>query len=413
MALNKLICFLLLLLDSGKPNFGSTLSDVSRLYTKMVMDYNKKIRPGNDQSVASQINVSFNLGAIQEFDEVNGKYAVIGFFQITWYDSRMTWNPLDYNDTNTMLFLQDDIWKPTLVITNPFSKIEKIGKDFMTVRYSSNGFAYWTPGEILISSCSVDITYFPFDEQICTIRLMAWGTSSNEIVLLSSSDINMNYYLEHGSWKINSASAKSIVDGSIGSSFIDMSISMKRRPGFYVVNIVLPVIFLMLLNACVFVLPPNSGERVSYAITVLLAIAVFLTLIGDNLPKTSEPMSLLSYFLMFGLVFSSLICFCTILCHRLQLKDKNRHIPSFLKRLVLCCRPDKPRTEREWSIILNNTSNRQNSNVNGNESLTTNDRNDVSWNDICLTLNTIFLWVSFGGISVSALLFFVFVTKSI
>ncbi|XP_076114038.1 neuronal acetylcholine receptor subunit alpha-6-like [Mytilus galloprovincialis] len=412
MAWNKLIIFLLLLLNSGKPNFGSTLSDVNRLYSKLELNYNKRIRPGDDQSVAAQINVSFNLGAIQEFDEVDGKYAVIGFFRIKWYDSRMTWNPLDYNNTNTMLFSQDDIWKPTLVITNPFSKIEKIGKDFMTVRYFSNGLAYWTPGEILISSCSVDITYFPFDEQKCTIRLMAWGTTPNEIVLQSSSDINLDYFSEHGSWKIISASSESN-DELVGSSFIDMSFSMKRRPGFYVINIVLPVIFLMVLNACVFVLPPHSGERVSYAITVLLAIAVFLTLIGDNLPKTSEPMSLLSYFLMFGLVFSSLICFCTILCLRLQLKDKNRHIPDFLKRLVLCCGRDKPRTEREWSFVSNNTSNRPNSNVNGNEGLTNTDKNDVTWNDICITLNTICLWVSFGGISVSVLLFFVVVTKLI
>ncbi|CAG2185129.1 unnamed protein product [Mytilus edulis] len=412
MAWNKLIFFLLLLLSRGKPNFGSTLSDVNRLYSKLELNYNKKIRPGDDQSVAAQINVSFNLGAIQEFDEVDGKYAVIGFFRIKWYDSRMTWNPLDYNNTNTMLFLQDDIWKPTIVITNPFSKIDQIGKDFMTVRYFSNGLAYWTPGEILISSCSVDITYFPFDEQKCTIRLMAWGTTPNEIVLQSSSEINLDYFSEHGSWKIISASSESN-DESVGSSFIDMSFSMKRRPGFYVINIVLPVIFLMVLNACVFVLPPHSGERVSYAITVLLAIAVFLTLIGDNLPKTSEPMSLLSYFLMFGLVFSSLICFCTILCLRLQLKDKNRHIPSLLKRLVLCCRRDTPRTEREWSFIPNNTSNRPNSNVNGNEGLTNTDKNDVTWNDICITLNTICLYVSFGGISVSVMLFFVVVTKLI
>jgi hypothetical protein len=44
-----------------------------------------------------------------------------------------------------------------------------------------------------------------------------------------------------------------------------------------------------ILNIFVFLLPADSGERVGYAITVLLAIAVFLTISSDSLPATSNP----------------------------------------------------------------------------------------------------------------------------
>ncbi|XP_076114037.1 neuronal acetylcholine receptor subunit alpha-6-like [Mytilus galloprovincialis] len=408
-----IILFQLFMLNNGKFILGSTLSDIDRLYSKLSLDYNKKIRPGDDQSLTTRVNVSFNMGAIQEFDEVNGKFAVIGFFRITWHDSRLTWNTVDYNNTNTVTFLQEDIWTPTLVITNPFFKIDQIGNDFMTVRYFSNGLAYWTPGEILISSCSVDITYFPFDEQICTIRLMAWGTFPFEILLQSFSGVKLDYYSEHGTWRITSTTFDDIVDEVTGLSLIDMSVSMKRRPGFYVINIVLPVIFLMVLNSCVFLLPPDSGERVSYAITVLLAISVFLSLIRNHLPKTSEPMSLLEYFLMFDLVFSSLICLSTMLCVRLQFRNKNNTIPSYLKWTILCCRRNDLKKTESLVEVQNNKSDAHNGDLNACDGLIDDNKHDISWRDICEALDTILLTTSFVVLSVSVSLFFLIITKTI
>jgi hypothetical protein len=44
-----------------------------------------------------------------------------------------------------------------------------------------------------------------------------------------------------------------------------------------------------ILNVFVFLLPADSGERVGYAITMLLAIAVFLTISSDSLPAMSNP----------------------------------------------------------------------------------------------------------------------------
>ena len=61
---------------------GSTLSDVNNLYTRLIQNHNRKVRPGDDQPMPTLVNVTFNLVAIQEFDEVNGKFLVIGFFVV-------------------------------------------------------------------------------------------------------------------------------------------------------------------------------------------------------------------------------------------------------------------------------------------------------------------------------------------
>ena len=60
---------------------------------------------------------------------------------------------------------------------------------------------------------------------------------------------------------------------------------MKRRPGFFIVNIVMPVVLLSALNIMVFLIPVDSGEKISYGITVLLALSVFLSIVADMLPR--------------------------------------------------------------------------------------------------------------------------------
>jgi hypothetical protein len=91
----------------------------------------------------------------------------------------------------------------------------------------------------------------------------------------------------------------------------------------------------------VFILPVESGERVSYAITVLLSIAVFLTLVGDNIPKSSKPMSLFSYYLMSNLILSTVIMFTTIANLKVYHQHVDKPVPKWLstsvRKLQCCC----------------------------------------------------------------------------
>ncbi|KAL3841372.1 hypothetical protein ACJMK2_019530 [Sinanodonta woodiana] len=84
----------------------------------------------------------------------------------------------------------------------------------------------------------------------------------------------------------------------------------------------------------VFILPAESGERVSFCITVLLAFAVFLTIAGDNLPKVSKPMPMICNFLIVNLTLSTFICIMTILNLRLFHKPESEPVPRFLAAIA-------------------------------------------------------------------------------
>jgi hypothetical protein len=52
-----------------------------------------------------------------------------------------------------------------------------------------------------------------------------------------------------------------------------------------------------MLTAVTFILPVESGEKLGYILTVLMALTVFLTLFADIMPSTSKHTSVLGMFL--------------------------------------------------------------------------------------------------------------------
>lgn len=129
---------------------------------------------------------------------------------------------------------------------------------------------------------------------------------------------------------------------------------MERRSSYFVLTIFMPVIMLLLLNSVVFLLPTDSGERVGYSITCLLALAVFLTLTADNLPRTSDPLSVLACFLMLLVMTSAGICLMTILSVWLHHKDEKSPMPIYLKKFVyhVLCRGRKTQKADDKRVIV-------------------------------------------------------------
>ena len=51
---------------------------------------------------------------------------------------------------------------------------------------------------------------------------------------------------------------------------------IKRRPLFYVFNMILPSMLITIVGYLGFLIPPDSGEKVSMGVTTLLSMTVFL-----------------------------------------------------------------------------------------------------------------------------------------
>ena len=76
-----------------------------------------------------------------------------------------------------------------------------------------------------------------------------------------------------------------------------MEIKLIRRHLFYAVIFMLPNVLLYALSALVFLVPVESGEKISFSITILLAFVVSFGTISELLPASSLNFPIIAYFL--------------------------------------------------------------------------------------------------------------------
>ena len=93
---------------------------------------------------------------------------------------------------------------------------------------------------------------------------------------------------------------------------VTFRIFMRRRVLYYLFNIILPCIWLSVLSLIGFWLPPDSGEKVTLGITVLLAFSVFMLLVAENIPETSEMVPLIGVYLTTTMALTSMSIVLTV-----------------------------------------------------------------------------------------------------
>ena len=105
-------------------------------------------------------------------------------------------------------------------------------------------------------------------------------------------DIDLTNFVDNGEWTLVDTRVQRnvIYYPCCPEPFPDVTfyIQMRRRVLYYFLNVIIPCMLLSALTLTGFCLPPDSGEKVTLGLTVLLAFSVFMLLIAENMPPTSE-----------------------------------------------------------------------------------------------------------------------------
>lgn len=157
---------------------------------------------------------------------------------------------------------------------------------------------------------------------------------------MSEYEPNPVWALQDTSWSIQEDSTD---------SYISFQIQLRRHASYVMLNVFIPVFLLTVLNVCVFLLPCDSGEKNSYAVTVFLSFAVFLTMMSGILPENADAVALFSVYLLILTFQSTVITVLALLFSRFITLDKTQvPIPPYLLTLsnlvkvrACCCRSFK------------------------------------------------------------------------
>ncbi|CAN8028949.1 unnamed protein product [Ixodes persulcatus] len=90
-----------------------------------------------------------------------------------WLDEYLVWNPSDYGNLTKLRIPCDKIWLPDIVLYNNADDYTR-GYYQSRAMLDSGGNVFWPPPTKFRSTCPVDVTYFPFDDQTCIMKLGSW-----------------------------------------------------------------------------------------------------------------------------------------------------------------------------------------------------------------------------------------------
>lgn len=299
-------------------------------------NYDKNVLPITWNNETMYVDLQFSMIQLPEFDEVAGALSLIMEMKVRWIDEYIILNYLPKTHLIMEIDLQsDDIWLPPITVFNSVSSLTPLIKGgYDTTLTLTNGQVDLNIGIVTRTTCIVDTTDFPFDTQTCYIKFTPWGYQSYEIDFdPTTTYARTDNFVPNQEWDLIDTSINSSVVGNI--SILTLTVKLERRPIYFMINMIIPVVLLGVLNSMSFVLPPTAGERMGFATNIFLTFAVYLTILAQNLPETSKPMSNMVYYLIIMLSISSITTFITILSLRIYAKEEdNGDVPWVLVYII-------------------------------------------------------------------------------
>ena len=198
------------------------------------------------------------------------------------------------------------------------------------ITVNNTGHVTWALPLIVKSSCNVDVTFFPFDNQQCHVRVgsaiyderqlqlqlrtpddviagapldFSLFTRNPEFELidrniriesLTTTDFKQRYFRPEMSSTSHATTAAMhllpLQDGAETVIYPQMVLSLKvrRKPLYYIYTIVVPTLVLCGLLTGTFLLPCDHGDKVGIGLTVFLSLYVLQLAIAENIPESNS-----------------------------------------------------------------------------------------------------------------------------
>ncbi|XP_062377934.1 acetylcholine receptor subunit delta [Sardina pilchardus] len=336
--------------------------------------YNKELRPVQKKDDVVPISLGMTLSNLISLKEKEETLLTNVWMEHGWDDRRLSWNSSEFDGINEIRLPSKMVWLPDIVLENNNDGQFQVAF-YSNVIVQSSGSIFWLPPAIFRSSCTINVNYFPFDWQNCSLKFSSLTYNAKEISMHLKEDVANNYtvewividpaaFAENGEWEIIHKPAKRNIHRDIPQESnkhqdITFYLIIKRKPLFYIVNIIIPCVLISFMVSLVYFLPADSGEKMTLSISVLLAQSVFLLLISQRLPETSVAIPLIVRYLVFVMVLVTVVVLNCVIVLNLHFRTPSTHIMSewtkdfFLVRLPRMLFMSRPADdEPKWDGAL-------------------------------------------------------------
>ncbi|XP_017291460.1 5-hydroxytryptamine receptor 3A [Kryptolebias marmoratus] len=313
---NFLLLLLLIAIDGDSSEKVCSYQDVLN-YLKLSKSNElfSMTRPVKDFRQPTEVILEILLYAILDVKEIDQTFVPYVWIILRWQNDYIFWDPNEFCGISNVTIPTDILWKPDLTIEEMTEKDKAPPSPHLTIR--SNGEVLVQNDQVLVSTCRMQVYKFPFDMQSCNLSVKSVVHSVSEIRLKhhlnSSGATNWSRQLMRTQYEwlfVNlTITTKTVFPFGVEQDVIIYTIFMKRRAKLYIINFLLPILFLLFLDLASFLVPDRGGEKLSFKVTVLLAVTVMQLILNDILPSSSDKTPLIEVYCfgIFALMMLSLL----------------------------------------------------------------------------------------------------------
>ncbi|XP_045374627.2 neuronal acetylcholine receptor subunit beta-3 [Camelus bactrianus] len=324
---------------SAAAGFRSLVEEEDALLRHLFQGYQKWVRPVLHANDTIKVYFGLKISQLVDVDEKNQLMTTNVWLKQEWTDHKLRWDPDEYGGIRSIKVPSESLWLPDIVLfENADGRFE--GSLMTKAIVRSDGTVVWTPPASYKSSCTMDVTFFPFDRQNCSMKFGSWTYDGTlvELVLVDE-NVDRKDFFDNGEWEILTAKG---TEGSRRDSagwypFVAYSFVLRRLPLFYTLFLIVPCLGLSFLTVLVFYLPSDEGEKLSLSTSVLVSLTVFLLVIEEIIPSSSKVIPLIGEYLLFIMIFVTLSIIVTVFVINVHHRSSSTYHPMapWVKRLFL------------------------------------------------------------------------------
>uniref|UniRef100_A0A0N5AYV8 Neur_chan_LBD domain-containing protein n=1 Tax=Syphacia muris TaxID=451379 RepID=A0A0N5AYV8_9BILA len=217
-----------------------------------------------------------------------------------WKDDFLRWDPEKFSNSTEIFLSSKEIWIPefSLYYSHHFDQAVRLKSD-NDVRVNYTGHVrYYIPFSTE-SLCKLDVKFFPFDIQQCTLMFGSWAHSNESIKYALYTNLSLIDFYDNQEWELDMTHSKIVSKGVLYDymdpplywDMIIMDVVVARQSFYYVFNLVIPSTIITLVAVIGFHTPSTSGRmrdaKYRLGIMTLMSMSVILLAIVEDMPKFS------------------------------------------------------------------------------------------------------------------------------
>ncbi|XP_055352208.1 neuronal acetylcholine receptor subunit beta-4-like isoform X1 [Paramacrobiotus metropolitanus] len=150
--------------------------------------------PPNADQAGQPVNVSLSLTAtgVQHDRPDSDLVTLLGFLNLEWTNSRLTWDPLQHHNITLVHLPADRVWLPDMTLYNSYNACKRVfpeERELLGVR--PDGTVSWSPYVSFPLTCSRTQNAAGEAEVHCAVKLASWLYDSSviDVIVVPSSSV--------------------------------------------------------------------------------------------------------------------------------------------------------------------------------------------------------------------------------